>query len=321
MLPGVSLTQETKRPGSAAEREEVGPGDIVRIDTDLVPVEVTVRNASGQAVRGLSINDFKLFADEVQQPISLFTSETVSGRRAELDLIFALDVSGSMTHPEMDLLKEATTAFKDHLLGQRPRFAVISFGMKVRILQSFTDDQVKIQRALAEVARDTTGLSTHAFDAIADGVRLFLRSGRKTSGGRIVKRALIVITDGFPNSDKVSAQTVIERANAANVSVFSVTMPSFSFGYTAMYGKPLPTILDVSGIVEETGGINVYATDKNYTEALKFIGEEILSRYLLAFYPAKNLRRDANFHKLRVEVRPGLTVSQSRTGYVGNGLQ
>jgi len=106
MLPGVSLTQETKRPGSAAEREEVGPGDIVRIDTDLVPVEVTVRNASGQAVRGLNVSDFKLFPDEVRQPISFFASETVRGRQAELDLIFALDVSGSMTHREMELLKE-----------------------------------------------------------------------------------------------------------------------------------------------------------------------------------------------------------------------
>ena len=319
MLSRVSVAQETKRPGSAAQPEEVVPGDIVRIDTDLVAVEVTVRNASGQVVRGLNVSDFKLFADEVQQPISFFTSETVSRRPAELDLIFALDVSGSMTHPEMELLKEATAAFEDHLSVQRPRTAVISFGMRVKILQSFTDDQRKLGKAFAEVARDTTGLSTHAFDAIDDGVRLFLRSGRKTPSGGIVKRVLIVITDGFPNGDKVSAQTVIERANAANVSVFSVTIPSFSFGY--MDGKPLPTILDVSGIVDETGGINVYATDKNYTEALKLIGQEIQSRYRLAFYPAKEKRRDGNFHKLRVEVRPGLTVSQSRAGYGVNGLQ
>src|SRR6266850_1655967 len=88
MLPGVSVAQETKRPGSAAEREEVGPGDIVRIDTDLVPVEVTVRNASGQAVRGLNVSDFKLFVDEVLQPISFFTAETLSERTpCALDLI------------------------------------------------------------------------------------------------------------------------------------------------------------------------------------------------------------------------------------------
>src|SRR2546429_3252838 len=236
--PGVCIAQRIEnqvRPRRAAQGEEIKAGEIIRIDTDLVPVEVTVRDTSGQTVRGLRISDFKLFADEVQQPISFFTSETVSGGiPGALDLIFALDVSGSMTHPEMELLKEATAAFEDHLSVQRPRIAVISFGMRVKILQSFTDDQRKLRKAFAEDARDTTGLSTHALDAIDDGVRLFLRSGRKTSGGRIVKRVLIVITDGFPNGDKVSARTVIERANAANVSVFSVTMPSFSFEYMSM---------------------------------------------------------------------------------------
>jgi len=325
LAPRVCIAQRIEnqvKPRGATQGEEIKAGDIIRIDTDLVPVEVIVRDASGQAVRGLRISDFKLFADEEQQPISLFAADTVSsGSPWALDLIFALDVSGSMTHPEMELLDEAAATLRQHLAGQRPRFAVISFGMEVKILQSFTDDQSKVEKAFSEIARDKTGLSTHTFDAIDDGIRLFVRSGRRTSAGKIVKRVLIVITDGFPNGDTVSWQTAIQRAHAANVSVFSVTMPSFSFGYQAIYGQPLPTILDASGIVEETGGINVYATDKNYAAALKLIGEEILSRYLLGFYPAKDKRRDGNFYKLRVEVRPGLTVSQTRTGYKGNGPQ
>jgi VWFA-related protein len=323
--PGVCTAQSIEnqvRPRRAAEGEEIKAGEIIRIDTDLVPVEVTVRDASGQFVRGLTAGDFKLFVDDVQQPISFFTAELVSvGPSCPLDLIFALDVSGSMTKSEMQLLSEAAEILRRRLAAQHPRFAVISFAMRVRILQSFTDDQRRIEKAFDEIARDETGLSTHTFDAIDDGVRLFLRSGRRTSAGKIVKRVMIVITDGFPNGDMVSARTAIERANAANVSVFSVTMPSFSFQYMAMNGKPLPTILDVSGIVEQTGGINVYATDMNYTDAFKLIGEEMLSRYLLAFYPSKDKRRDGNFYKLRVEVRPGLTVSQSRTGYKGNGPQ
>jgi Ca-activated chloride channel family protein len=325
LAPWVCVAQNTKqpgRPGSAVQGEEIGPGDVIRTDTDLVPVEVSVRDRLGQDVRGLRVSDFKLFADEVQQPISFFSAETVSGgTRCPLDLVFALDVSGSMTQAEMELLEKATATFKEHLSGQRPRVSVISFGMRVKTVQSFTVDQHKIEKAFAAIARDEMGLSTHIFDAIDDGVRLFLRSGRRTANGKVVKRVLIVITDGFATGDTVSARTVIERANAANVSVFSVTMPSFSFPYLAIYGKPLPTILDLSGIVEETGGINVYATDKNYTEALKLISEEILSRYLLAFYPAKDKRHDGNFHKLRIEVRPGLIISQSRPGYTGDGRQ
>ena len=43
-----------------------------------------------------------------------------------------------------------------------------------------------------------------------------------------MKRAVFVVTDGFPVGDTVAPQTVIERANAADVSVFVVTLPSYS---------------------------------------------------------------------------------------------
>lgn len=320
---GAQEAQQQVRPRRVStQREEVTAGDIVRIDTDLVPVEVVVRDAAGQAVRGLRRDDFRIYADEVEQPISFFSTESAGGGvRCPLDLVLALDVSGSMTRREMELLRGAAALFKEHLSGQRSRFAVLSFGMRVKLLQSFTDDQRKLDQAFDSAAHDELGLSTHAYDAIDDAVRLLARQGRKTSGGQVVKRAVIVISDGFPTGDLISPRTVIERANAANVSVYSVTMPSFSYTYAEAYGKPLPTILDLSRLVEKTGGVNVYAPDNNYTDAFKSISEEVLSRYVLAFYPSNEQRRDGNLHTLRIEVPEGLTVSQSRQGFAGKGPQ
>ena len=302
----------------SARGEEVGPGDVVRIDTDLVSVEVTVKDPSGQAVRGLRQDAFRIFEDEVEQPISFFSAhQTAGGVPRPLDLVFALDVSGSMKPRELEMLREAAALFKESLSGHNSRFAVISFGMRVKVLQSFTDDRRKLDKAFYSAVQDEAGLSTHAFDAVDDAVRLLVRQGRKTSGGQLVKWIVIVISDGFPTGDTVSPRTVIERANAANVSVYSVTMPSFSFSFAASGGRPLPTILDVSGLVAQTGGVGVYATDRNYTAAFKAISEEVLSRYVIAFYPNKEKRRDGRFHKLRIAAPGGLTVSQSRQGYTG----
>jgi uncharacterized protein (DUF58 family) len=115
----------------------------------------------------LGVNNFKLFADEVEQPISFFGAETLSGGVVwPLDLIFALDVSGSMTSAELELLQQAAAGFRQSLSEQGPRFAVISFGMRVRVLQSFTNDQHKLDKAFTQAVRDETGLSTHAFDAV-----------------------------------------------------------------------------------------------------------------------------------------------------------
>lgn len=320
--PFFSLAQEAPRQGRerrvSARGEEISPGDIVRIDTDLVSVEVTVKDGAGQSVRGLRQDAFRIFEDEVEQPISFFSAHSTGVVvQCPLDLVFALDVSGSMKPHEMEMLRDAATHFKESLSEHNSRFAVVSFGMRVKVLQSFTDDPRKLDKAFNSAIQDEMGLSTHVFDAVDDAVRLLVRQGRKTSGEQLVKRIVIVISDGFPTGDTVSARTVIERANAANVSVYSVTMPSFSFNY-ASHGRPLPTILDISGLVAETGGVGVYATDQNYTDAFKSIREQVLSKYVIAFYPNKE-KRDGQFHKLRIAAPGGLNVSQSRQGYEGKG--
>jgi hypothetical protein len=77
----------------------------------------------------------------------------------------------------------------------------------------------------------------------------------------------------------------------------------------------------VSGLAAQTGGVNVYATDRNYAEALKAVSTEVLSRYILAFYPDREKRLDANFHHLSVQAPGGMTVSLSRQGYAGKGTR
>ena len=130
-----------------------------------------------------------------------------------------------------------------------------------------------------------------------------------------MKRAVLVVTDGFPVGDTVAPQTVIERANAADVSVFVVTLPSYSRVIASTAQTPLPTPLDVSGLAELTGGRNVYAIEKDYAPLFRALAEEVSSAYVLAFYPPEEKRRDGQVHTIRVEGPHGLTLRQSRSEY------
>ncbi len=114
------------------------------------------------------------------------------------------------------------------------------------------------------MAREPNGLSTHTYDAVDDAIRLLVRNAPRTRDRRMMKRAVIVVTDGFPVGDTVSAQTVIERANESDVSVYTVTLPSYSRVITSTAQTPLPTPLDVSELAERTGGRNLYADQKDY---------------------------------------------------------
>lgn len=296
---------------------ELGDEDVLKIDTDLVLVEVTVTDASGRAVKNLRPEDFKLYEDGEQRAVAFLNVERRGGAERPVAVVFAVDVSGSMTPEEMLRLQTAMRAFSEKLSNRPASFALMSFGMNARVVQGFTSDPRKLDRALGRLARETEGLSTHAYDAVDDAVRLLARSAPRTLDRRLLKRAVVVVTDGFPVGDTVHPSTVIERANQAEVSVYTVTLPSYTrlIAPSAPERAPLPTPLDVSGLVEKTGGTNFYATAKDYDPLFRALAEEVTSTYVLAFYPPEEKRRDGRTHTVRVEGPRGLNVRQNRTTY------
>ncbi|HYJ47187.1 MAG TPA: VWA domain-containing protein, partial [Pyrinomonadaceae bacterium] len=307
--------QERPRRALPASTQEASD-EVLRIDTDLVTVDVTATDPTGQPVKNLRAEDFKLYEDGSEREISLFNVEKRGGDRRPVAIVFALDISGSMTPEEMERLQQAMNLFSKRLAADRSSmFAVMTFGMNVKTLQTLTADQQKLERAFGRLPREPNGLSTHTYDAVDDAVRLLVRQAPRTRAQRLMKRAVVVVTDGFPVGDTVAASTVIERANTADVSVYTVTLPSFSRMLVSAERQPLPTPLDVSGLTEKTGGSSVYATDKDFEPLFRALAEEVTSAYVLAFYPPEDKRRDGRFHTIRVEAPRGLLIRQSRPGY------
>src|SRR5688500_2240661 len=290
--------------------------DVLRIDTDVVSVDVTATDSMGRPVRNLRPQDFKVYSDGIEQQIAFFQLERRQGELRPLAIVFALDVSGSMTADEIARLRTALQSFSNYLANYPVSYAVMTFGMRVKTLQKFTADTRKLDESLERLSKDApSGLSTHTYDAVDDAIRMLVRKAPRTRERRLMKRAVMVVTDGFPVGDTVKPETVIERANAADVSVFVVTLPSYSRVMPSSTQTPLPTPLDVSGLAELTGGRNVYANERDYAPLFRALAEEVSSAYVLAFYPPEEKRRDGRIHTIRVEGPRGLTLRQSRSEY------
>src|SRR6476659_4653357 len=312
-IPQNPSTQERPRKVFPKEQE---PEDVLRFDTDLVSVDVTAMDTEGRPIRNLKQDDFKVYSDGAEQKVSFFQLEQREGEPRPLAIVFALDVSGSMTTEEMMKVRLALRSFSAQLSTHPVIYAMMTFGMRVKTVQKFTKDPDKLDEAIERLERDApNGLSTHTYDAVDDAIRLLVRSAPRTREKRLMKRAVLVVTDGFPVGDTVAPQTVIERANAADVSVFVVTLPSYSRVMASSAQTPLPTPLDVSGLAEATGSRNVYATEKDYAPLFRALAEEVSSAYVLAFYPPDEKRRDGQLHTIRVEGPRGLTLRQSRSEY------
>jgi VWFA-related protein len=209
-------------------------------------------------------------------------------------------------------------------------FAIVTFNNEVRKVQDFTSDPRKIRQAFEKI-KDVGG-SSRIFGSIDQAISMLKRAPRYRNGRRL-RRVVIVISDGistdriddlgadlrkedrpFERAGNGDKPFMIERANDAEVTVYSITLPSYPSGSGS--GQRVMTLLDVSRIVPMTGGKDFSADTKDFTPVFKAIAEEIRSSYTLAYYPPEKSRRDGRTHQIRVESKKsGAIVRASRTSY------
>ncbi len=287
--------------------------EVIKVETDLVTFEVTVTDKAGRPVKNLKQEDFQILENGAERRADFFEAIRKEGSGRPLSVVMALDVSGSMTAPELERLKTALGSFASRLADYNSYFAVTTFAMNVSTVQSFTNRREKLESSISKLKRDRDGLSTHAYDAVDHGIRLLRNKGPKYSMNRLTKRAVVLITDGFPVGDIVAPETVIERANDNETSVYALILPSYS--RLQQTKKPLLTPLEASGLIDRTGGKSFYATDNDFEPLFKALEDEITASYAIAIYPEKEKGEANTFRTVRITSKDGLVVKQNRTGY------
>ncbi len=287
--------------------------EVIKVETDLITFEVTVTDKAGRPVKNLKQEDFQILENGAERRADFFEAIRKEGSGRPLSVVMALDVSGSMTAPELERLKTALGSFASRLADYNSYFAVTTFAMNVSTVQSFTNRREKLESSISKLKRDRDGLSTHAYDAVDHGIRLLRNKGPKYSMNRLSKRAVVLITDGFPVGDIVAPETVIERANDNETSVYALILPSYS--RIQQTKRPLLTPLEASGLIDRTGGKSFYATDNDFEPLFKALEDEITASYAIAIYPEKEKGEANTFRTVRITSKDGLVVKQNRTGY------
>jgi Ca-activated chloride channel homolog len=293
--------------GPAFARQDDKP---IKLQADLVTVDATVTDKDGNFIRDLKAEDFVVYEDGEQQKLDFFGANEEATMTRPLSVVVAIDTSGSIKPEEIIRQREATESFMK-LVRPESIFAVIAFNSEVRVLQDFTSDPKKISQAFQKIG-DVTG-SSRIFGSIDRAISMLKRAPR-FRGSRRLRRVVIVLTDGYDNVSPTDQDDMIRRANDAEVTVYSITLPSYMPGVGP--NKRLMTLLDVSRIVPQTGGLDFSADTKDFTPVFKAIAEEIRSSYTIAYYPSEKSRRDGRLHQIRVECkRSGAIIRASRTSY------
>jgi VWFA-related protein len=184
---------------SAPVGEEVSEDEVVRVDTQLIPVPVVVRDREGRPLTGLTAADFQVYEDDRPQRVASFaTTDT------PFEVALLLDTSGS-TREEIALIRRAANAFIEAL---RPgdRVAVLSFGTAVagtskhaavEVQSYLTDDRAALRNAIESIGASN---GTPYYDALARAAQdVFRDPAEPELRGR---RALVALTDGVDSTSE-----------------------------------------------------------------------------------------------------------------------
>ena len=338
------LNSTAKDASSSTNSDEVGPGDVVRIDTNLVTVPVSVLDRQGRFVPNLQRQDFKVMENGVEQRIAYFEPT-----EKPFTVALLLDTSGSTVF-HLSEIKDAAIAFAKQLRPQ-DRVLVVTFNEQVLLLTEATNNVDVVTEVVTQFAN--TGYSTRLYDAIDLVVkeRLDQIKGRK---------AMVLFTDGVDTASyQASYESTLRQAeeldaliypvqydttdfiaatqgSIPNVTIVTSTSRSWPFpgrsSSRVVYGSPSPSrIIRTPGtstaeyqqadrylhqLADKTGARLFKANDPTQlAQAFTKIAEELRCQYSLGYYPQVTLDEgERRLIKVRVD-QPDLAV-RARDSYV-----
>ena len=269
--------------------------EVFRAGVVTVPVTVTVTDANGRLITGLSQDDFEIYENGRAQQVTYFTSE-----RAPVSLGVLLDTSDSMRGEPIVSARAAVDRFFMVLLDPEDEAFVALFNHEASLAAAWTRPPASLLPLLPPI--QSFG-GTSIYDAIIDMAPLF--DGRAHS-----RAALVVISDGADTASfaSLAEARAVSRRSEAFVYAIGIDNPE---------GRRLSTRVNPEALA------NITAPSGGYTEiihsaaelgpATARIAEELNSQYTLAYSPAAP--PDGEWRSILVRVRDDDLFVRARRGY------
>jgi len=318
--------------------EEVDAGDIIRVNTTLVTIPVSVMDRDGRYVPNLLKDDFRIWEDGVEQEVAFFASVD-----KPFAVVLMLDTSPS-TQFRLEDIQDAAITFVNQL---RPddKVMVVSFNDDIKVLSEFTTDRGKLHRAIQRAHTDD---GTRLYDAVdmVMNQQLARVQGRK---------AIVLFTDGVDTtSRRANFESNVTDAQELDALVYpvqydtsrdmNVAGPNFPSGRIDVWGQILGGIFGgpvarrggyprgrgtsrgdyetASQYLQElamtTGGREYRAeTLQNMGDAFANVAEELRRQYSIGYYP-KRPPQAGQRRQIKVRAKqPNLAV-RARDSYIFN---
>jgi VWFA-related protein len=342
--PAATQPAPTPTPQAPANRPGENPPRMsemqarITVNSNLVILPVTVKDKSGELVPDLRRDEFRVFEDNIEQHVDMFTSEAFP-----LSMVVLID--NDLKDKDAEKVQASLMAILGGMSTEDEAF-ICRFDQFFHPGKGFTNDQDKLSKELKRTSLDTQAdiappspqfnqtptINNHsatddsAIDKGAQAIRgqptkalddaMFAATQLLHDRPRNRRRVILLISDGVNGGkkfNKVSADDVMKAVLAENISVYSIAVP------TAFFERKISPVdrarSPLIRYAEHSGGEVYYATkEHSFEEFYSRLTEEARNQYTLAYVP-RGTDRNADYHSIEVRVkRDGLNI-KTRDGY------
>jgi VWFA-related protein len=269
-----------------------------KLDTKLVVLHASVLDKNGKLLTNIPQSAFKVFENNVEQPLKIFNREDVP-----VSMGIIIDNSGSMREKRPSVAAAALALVKAS--NPQDEVFIVDFNDVAYLDAPFTSNIKKLEQVLDKI--DTRG-GTAMRDAISMSIDYAKKDGKKS------KKVLLVITDGNDNTSNETLEQLVRKARQSEVLIYCIGLLAEE---DAREGRAAKRAL--KALAEASGGLDYYPKTLAEVETITpQIAHEIRNQYILAYSPL-NQALDGTFRAIRVTVNaPGHPTVRTRNGYFAN---
>ena len=282
--------------------------DVIKVESNLVPIPVSVTDFQGRAVTNLKLEDFELQIDSKTEDIS-----EISLSKTPVRLALLFDNSSSVLQARDFEKKAAIRFFKQVIHPEKDQVALFSVASVARLEQPLTKNIPQLIQAI-ELFSKPEG-ATALLDGIIDAAKYL----RDYEGRRVI----VIVSDGEDTLSDSTFEDTVKAIQAYNCQVYVVKTTDFEnmvrtgsrLGNANI--RALTAERRMQDITQQTGGTVYSPIDEDeLNKAFTRISAELSEQYILSYYPDNESELRGNFRtiSLKVKNRQNLTV-RTRKGY------
>ena len=283
-------------------------GDVVTVESTLVPIPVSVVDTNGRAVTNLTLNDFELKIDGKVVELS-----EISRSESPIRLAMLFDNSSSVFIAREFEKDAAIKFFKRVIRPRKDLVALYSVATITRLAQPFTSDVSLLINAI-EMFPPPEGATS-----LLGGIVSASEYMREVSGRRVI----VIVSDGDDTMADATLDQAVRALQIANCQVYVVKTTDFE-NYKRTGSRrgnanlqALAAERRMLEITRQTGGaVHSPLNERELDNAFGQISAELSEQYILSYYPEDGAGYRGQFREITLTLknRPGLTL-RTRKGY------